>query len=185
MTCIVGMIDRPNNCVYIGGDSAESCGGNIYIRSDKKVFKRGPFVIGCTTSFRMIQLLQYSLVVPDMIPGIDIHQYLSTSFIDSVRQLFTTHGFLSKDMDGTDMGGAFLIGYKDRLFKVQPDFQVSEYVDGYATCGSGDDLALGCLYGIATCGDCAVEGLVITALECATKFNKGVSAPYTILNTKS
>ena len=55
MTCIVGLIHEDK--VYIGADSAGAANGNITIRKDKKVFKVGEFIFGCTSSFRMIQLI--------------------------------------------------------------------------------------------------------------------------------
>ena len=61
MTCIVGMLNKGK--VIIGADSAGVSGLDVQIRKDPKVFITGEFVIGCTTSFRMIELLQFSLKI--------------------------------------------------------------------------------------------------------------------------
>lgn len=61
MTCIVGIIDKKQNNVLIVGDSCESNGSENSIRKDAKVFANDDFIFGCTTSFRMIQLLRFSL----------------------------------------------------------------------------------------------------------------------------
>ena len=64
MTCIVGMVDKLAKNVIIGGDSAESTNVNIFIRKDAKIFQNGNFIIGCTSSFRMIQLLRFTFKPP-------------------------------------------------------------------------------------------------------------------------
>jgi ATP-dependent protease HslVU (ClpYQ) peptidase subunit len=68
MTCIVGMVE--NGKVYIGGDSAGVSGFDYHIREDQKVFQNGDMIFGFTSSFRMGQLLQYSLKIPDHDPRI-------------------------------------------------------------------------------------------------------------------
>ena len=45
----------------------------------KKVFKNGDFVIGCTSSFRMIQLLRFSFK-PRKVYDKDIYEYMCTDF---------------------------------------------------------------------------------------------------------
>ena len=59
MTCIVGLVHE--GVVYIGGDSAGVGGMSLTVRADEKVFQNGEFLMGFTTSFRMGQLLRYSL----------------------------------------------------------------------------------------------------------------------------
>ena len=55
MTCIVGLINKENKSVTIGGDSSGLAGSDLTIRKDPKVFKNGDFIFGCTSSsFRMI-----------------------------------------------------------------------------------------------------------------------------------
>ena len=66
MTCIVGIVDKLNNNVIMGADSAASSASIIVSRKDVKMFRKGDFIIGCTTSYRMIQLLQYSLQLPEI-----------------------------------------------------------------------------------------------------------------------
>lgn len=59
MTCIVGITD--GRTVTVGGDSAGSDGWHVAVLSDSKVFQVGPYLMGFTTSYRMGQLLRYSL----------------------------------------------------------------------------------------------------------------------------
>jgi ATP-dependent protease HslVU (ClpYQ) peptidase subunit len=181
MTCIVGIVDKKRKKVIIGGDSAGVSGYNITIRKDVKVFKNGDFVIGCTTSFRMIQLLQFSFK-PPKIGKKDIHEYMCTDFINRVRECFKEGGYLQKWTDGDEKGGEFLVAYKDRLFKISTDFQVGENLDGMDACGCGMEFALGALHTL-TKQKISTEKKVLKALECSEYFSSGVSSPFILIST--
>lgn len=58
MTCIVEIVEKDR--VYIGGDSAGVSDLDITMRKDVKVFRVGDFVFGCTSSFRMMQIIRFS-----------------------------------------------------------------------------------------------------------------------------
>jgi len=180
MTCIVGMIS--GNKVTIGADSAGVSGLDITIRKDPKVFTTGEFVIGCTSSFRMIELLQFSLKVKER-GDKEVYEYMCTDFIKGVRKCFRKGGYLQKYTSGDDKGGQFLVGYQGRLFKIDNDFQVGESVDDYDSCGCGESYAFGSLYN--TEPDRAnvlytTDDRITRALETAEKFSGGVSAPFII-----
>ena len=180
MTCIVGMID--GNKVTIGADSAGVSGLDITVRKDPKVFINGDFIIGCTSSFRMIELLQFSLKVPDRGEK-EVYEYMCTDFIKAVRKTFRKGGYLQKAKDGDDQGGLFLVGYEGRLFKIGGDFQVGESVEDYEACGCGQDYALGSLYESSRERTDVVyneETRIIRALETAEKFSGGVQSPFII-----
>lgn len=174
MTCIVGFVDREKGNVIIGADSAASSDSSVRIRKDKKVFKVGEFVIGCTTSFRMIQLLRYSFK-PPKVKTKDIYEYMCTSFIDEIRLCFEKGGFLQKFIDGDEKGGVFLVAHKDRLFKIYDDFQVAENICGYDSCGCGEDYAMGNMFNTTETDS---KKIVINALECAENFDGAVRHPF-------
>lgn len=179
MTCIVGMIDKESNTVVIGGDSAGSAVYSIEIRKDPKVFKTGEFLIGCTSSFRMINLLRFSFK-PPKVRKKDIYEYMCTEFIDEVRTCFEDGGFLKKDTEGVETGGLFLVAYKNRLFKIENDFQVGENLNGMEAVGCGADYALGALYSMP---NIPIKDKVIKALEAAEFLALGVRRPFVIFNT--
>ena len=175
MTCIVGLVDK--GTVYIGGDSAGVAGLSVSIRADEKVFVNGPFIMGFTTSFRMGQLLRYKLEpAAQTIKQTDM-EYMVTSFIDSVRKCFTDNGFGSGST-----GGTFLVGYKNKLYTIDTDYQVGVPADAYDTCGSGADLALGAMY--ATKGQ-DPRKRITTALSAASTFNAGVMPPFLIIKQEN
>lgn len=63
MTCIAGIVDSLGN-IHIAADSAGYAEGSVTIRIDEKVFIRNEFIFGITSSFRMGQLLRFSLKPP-------------------------------------------------------------------------------------------------------------------------
>jgi ATP-dependent protease HslVU (ClpYQ) peptidase subunit len=189
MTCIVGLIN--NDTVYIGADSLESNGYSKVVRKDKKVFKlknTHNAVIGFTSSFRMGQLLMYAtnlLNTKNEYENEINHEYLVTKFIPDIIKLFENGGY-GKVKDGEKQGGFFLLGYKDKLFKIESDYQVAESYYSYDACGSGEDLALGSLTTTEYLKDnISPEERIHIALQCATQFTTGVAPPYYILNTKN
>lgn len=182
MTCIVGIVDKKNKTVILGADSAAISGIDIVVRKDPKIFRIGEFVIGCTSSFRMIQLLMFSLRLPEVKPKQDVYKYMCTDFINAVRECFREGGFLMKTGDGDEMGGTFLVGYRDRLFKVCNDFQVAEPAKGIDACGCGADYALGAIFAMRY-SEMSVESKVNRALLAAATFSAGVCKPFNIERT--
>lgn len=181
MTAIVGYLDKKTKTVIIGGDSAGVAGLNVTIRKDPKVFKNGEFIFGCTSSFRMIQLLRYSLFPPE-IKTKDIYQYMCTEFIDEVRRCFKDGGYLQQYTDGADKGGTFLVAYKDRIFTIDNDFQVAENINNIHAIGCGSDFALGAIYTLEK-EDLPPLTKVTKALEAAVFFSGGVRKPFVFCST--
>lgn len=183
MTCIVGLEDKGN--VWIGGDSAGISDYDIVTRSDPKVFRlidNDKAVIGYTSSFRMGQLMMYK---KDLIPRKkdykNSHHHMVDGFIPKVRELFSDGGYMSVS-ENRENGGRFLLGYEDKLWQIDSDFQVGRNACGYASVGCGSSYALGSLY--------TTEKLhmrpqlrVLEALRAASRFSAGVAPPYTIMNT--
>ena len=177
MTCIVGVQDGTD--VFIGGDSAGVAGYNITVRSDQKVFRNGPFVMGFTSSFRMGQLLRYSFV-PPKVPDTGLDKYMVVDFINAVRTCLKAGGWAKTD-EGMERGGTFLVGVKGQLFLIDGDYQVAKNADGYASVGCGEEYALGSLH--TTTGQ-DPKTRVRLALQAASHHSSGVTGPYTILKTK-
>jgi hypothetical protein len=178
MTCIVGVTD--GKTVTIGGDSAGSDDwGHVAIRSDTKVFQVGPYVMGFTTSFRMGQLLRYSLEVeaPD---SWDVDRFMATTFMNAVRTCLREGGFM-KTESGQEQGGTFLVGVQGHLYVVDSDFQIGHTTAGYAAVGSGYMAALGALHATAPPWfEFSPRERVELALRAASDLTAWVRPPYTI-----
>ena len=178
MTCIVGLVAN-DGAVHIAGDSAGTGhGGRTMIRRDPKVFTIGEMAFGFTDSFRMGQLLHYTLNLPSRAEKIEDMHYLVTQFIPCIQAAMRDAGWLLQS-DGRYEGGTFLIGYRGRLYSVEADFQVAECEDTFTAIGSGEHVALGAL--------AALENLepiprMTRALEIAAKHTAYVRGPFTFVS---
>ena len=183
MTCIVGLATKHG--VYIGGDSAGIAGLSLNHRADEKVFINGGFVFGFTSSFRMGQVLRYAFKPPVITKGQSLPQFMATTFVDAVRESFKAHGFL-KNINGEESGGTFIVGYKNKLFTIENDFQVAEQRLPYHAVGCGDQVALGALFTAVKDNNSyqsnptAARNTVVIALKAAECFNAGVRAPFIV-----
>ena len=177
MTAIAGLVH--DGAVHLAGDSAGVSGYSLTVRADTKVFTNGPYVMGFTSSFRMGQLLRWSLEAPH--PAGDLEKFMATTFVDAVRTTLREGGWLVKNSERED-GGTFLVGTAGRLFTVSDDFQVGEAADGYAAIGCGHELVLGALYATARGKKQPVDRLRI-ALEAAERFSAGVRGPFAFVST--
>lgn len=180
MTCIVGIVK--DGVIHMGADS---CGATDYVRTarkDPKLFVvNDKFIIGGTTSFRMLQLLNFKLNPPKR-KGKDVYEYMCTDFIDSVRTVFKEGGFIQRNNDA-EKGGLFLVGYKGRLFTIDSDFQVGEQLSGYASVGSGQETALGSLYTSERLRHTDPQQRIEMALSAATYFTTSVLPPFQYCNS--
>lgn len=175
MTCVVGLVDK--GTVWMGGDSSATSGWQMVVRSDPKVFRNGPYVMGFTTSYRMGQLLQWSLVVGPPPEG-DVFKFMATTFVDAIRGCLAKGGFAKKE-NGQEEGGLFLVGIAGRLFRIDSDYQVGESAHGYDAVGCGAETALGALYGSRRRSPEARVGMALSAAE---YHSAGVRGPFTVLH---
>lgn len=181
MTCIIGYIDKEG--VYIGGDSAAVSEDDLSynIRNDEKVFAKGDFIFGYSTSFRMGQLLHYKLKIPAHPKGMDNHQYMVTLFVDAVKRCFEDNDYTEMM---TDEGGSFIVGYKGKLYVILSDYQVAQPKENFAALGCGEGFAMGAMF--ASTEKDPIKKMEI-ALNAAVAFSMGVKPPFSfvkILNRK-
>lgn len=179
MTCVVGLVEKGR--VYIGVDSSSVQGWTRRTTTLQKVFRRGPFLIGYTTSFRMGQILEHHLEVPKQGDDESDMTYMVTQFIESARTLLKEKGF-AKIEANAETGGQFLVGYRGRLYSVQNDFQVGEMSERMDSIGSGGEYALGAMMALA--GQ-APTRRIKKALSIAAHFNMGVCAPFFVRSIRA
>lgn len=171
MTCIVGIEHEGH--VIIGADSAGVAGHQISARADTKVFRNAEYVMGFTSSFRMGQLLRYSLV-PPLPHDWDIDRFMSTDFVNAVRDCLRDGGYARND-SGNESGGTFLVGIRGQLYRIDSDFQIGRTLDRYDAAGCGEDFALGSLH---TSAGLDPDERVERALEAAAHHSSGVCPPF-------
>lgn len=182
MTCIVGWVDKKGN-ICIGGDSAGVAGLDLTIRADEKVFRNGEMLFGFTSSFRMGQLLRFSLTIPPRIEGRDDYDYMCTDFIDAVRKCLKDGGYAKID-NSVEKGGHFIVGYRRHLYQVESDFQVGKPMDPFCAVGCGESFANGVSWALQG-SDLSIREKVTKSLEAAHHFSAGVRPPYVILDLET
>ena len=168
MTCIVGLKDVKNNKVIIASDSLASSCYESYQAKTKKVFENNGFIFGCTTSYRMIQILNHIFEPPKINHNEDFEKYMARKFIPKMRKLFNEHGF-----GKSEKYGQFILGYKNNMITIQDDLSFMNHENNYHSVGSGYGFALGSMYSSQFSGlsECA---RLILALGAAKHHAPGV-----------
>ena len=144
MTCIVGYVDEHEN-IYLGGDSAGTSGTHLNVLVDKKVFINDGMIYGFTGTYRLGQLLRYSLNRPPQ-TGTDDHEYMCTIFINKVIECLENNKYAELEDNVITNDGVFLVGYRGVLYKVDSNFQILQLSFNFDACGCGERYALGALY---------------------------------------
>jgi len=175
MTCIVAIVGESGK-VIMGADSAGVGGYSIQDRIDPKIYKVGKMLIGYTSSYRMGQLLGYSLNLPKHKKSMTTEQYMNTLFINEVRNCFAAGGFMTLNA-GQEKGGTFIVGYRGRIFSVEDDYQIGETRENYASVGCGADIALGSLHTTEDMDILSLDRLSLS-LKAAANFSAGVNPPF-------
>jgi hypothetical protein len=170
MTCIVGLVDEARNCVNVGGDAAATSLNSISIERQPKVYRVNDFIIGCTTSFRMMQLIRFAFnprfshnvgfgAANNPSQSADLFEYMCTSFVDELITTLKSGGFASKNNE-VEHGGKFIVA-------------------------SGSDFAMGSLCTSGDIGDYTTEERVELAIKAAATHSPSVSSPFTLRSTIS
>jgi ATP-dependent protease HslVU (ClpYQ) peptidase subunit len=170
MTCIIGLIH--DGVVYIGGDSA-AVSTYVQSRQDKKVFRNGPMLMGFAGCFRMGQILNYALKIPDHPEGMEEMRYMVAHFIPVVKRCLNANTWEPDEDDRP----ALLVGYRNNLYLVDCDHQVGNVHDNILAIGEGDEIALGAMYALKSVPP--VERIT-QALEIVSHLKSGVRPPFTV-----
>lgn len=183
MTCIVGLESR--NTVYIGGDSAATAGDlSQMIIAEKKVFKRGEFVFGICGTPKVMDTMRFNLVIPENDGSKSDRAYLSSDFIAAFREQLKVDGVLNHDpQHGEYFQGAFLMGYRGKLYRIESNLQIVTAAYGFDSVGSGADIALGNLH--ASKGKFSnPKKRIVSALEASAINNAGVRPPFAVVDIR-
>jgi ATP-dependent protease HslVU (ClpYQ) peptidase subunit len=179
MTCVIGY--HTDDGIWIGADSAGTDGfGGRTMRADTKVFTNGPMLFGFCGSFRMGQLLRYALTPPPQPEGVSDFQYMVTTFIDEVRSVLKKGGY-TYIKNNEEVGGDFIVAYKDKLYHVEEDFQVGLSTRSYVAIGSGADVAHGAM---AVSAEEDPVKKIKAALKASSEHNAYVAPPFVVRKHK-
>jgi ATP-dependent protease HslVU (ClpYQ) peptidase subunit len=179
VTCVVGLIQGAD--VYMGSDSLGTgeCSANLL--KNPKVFRKGGFMIGFTTSYRFGQIVQYAFAPPSLDDHIqlDTLEYMVRLFVPSLHEALREAGWERHEKDeGNITGGNLLVGVRGRLFEIQNDFGVLEDSAPYAAIGCGRSVALGSLHTTQKVPGLAPFERIRAALEAAAAVDEHVEGPF-------
>jgi ATP-dependent protease HslVU (ClpYQ) peptidase subunit len=186
MTCIVAVLK--GKTVFLGGDRAATDGHlNRTILKEPKVFIKGELGFGVCGSPKVMDALKHSIEMPTQSSG-DDRAFLVSELVPAIRE-----GLVKLDAAGVDSSpfgggsgvtyeGEIIVAYRGKLYRMQSNFQLIEGGEGYASVGSGSQLALGSL--AATKKWSNAKKRVLAALEASTG-NAGCAPPFDVLEVKS
>lgn len=177
MTCIAALAHKGK--VYIGGDSAAVVSENysLCVRSDPKVFGKGPFLFGCAGAPRVQQLIQFAFEPPSQRSDEDDRAFMVTRFMDALRACLREGGAVVKKDDLELNESEIIIGYRGRLYVVYADYQIGTPCDPFFAVGCGGQVALGSLWESVKLQP---RRRVLSALEAAERFSSGVRGPFVV-----
>lgn len=182
MTCIAAIIDKDGKG-HIASDSLGSNGHTKANYKNKKVFKKGDMLIGYTSSYRMGQILEYSLELPPRKVKQNLDKYMYIDFINAVRQLLKIHGF-STVQNNTEEIGTFIVVTEGHIFKVQSDLAILESRDKFDACGSGEDYAIAVLHTLVAQNNTNCKAMLTQAIDTASQYVSSVGPATDYLSQK-
>lgn len=181
MTCIAAIVDKKG----VGHIACDSVGSNSFTRSfysTRKIFSVGNVLFGFTGSYRLGQLLQYRLELPQAHVDQNLEQYMNIGFIDSVRSTLKDHGYLHVEDNEESLEGEFLVVFSGRIFTVQSDLSILESMDKFEATGSGEDYARATMHCLTAFGVEDSHLILTEAIETATKYVPSVGGEIHILS---
>lgn len=139
--------------VHMAADSLSSSYMQANESAEAKLFRvafpGGVALVGCTTSWRFLQIMKYRLR-PPVYRGTDPDEFMALGFSDAVRACMKKHGW----KEGKK-GGYALIGFAGNLYLLQDEFDITRPAYGYGAVGAGEDLALGAMAAVWATADVA------------------------------
>ena len=188
MTCCIGY--KADNMLYFVGDTQGSIEDVKEIRLDPKVFKCNHMLFATSGSFRMRDVLMYELKVPKLKPNENVDKYVRTTVINAIHDLFIDKEICIKtDESDLNSPGDILIGIKDRIYKIEADFQVGEVNTPYIAIGCGSREAMGAIgmykkFMPLPSSDKQIVQFLAKTLETVSEINTSVNNIYQIVTQR-
>lgn len=173
MTCIVGYIDKISGNIIFGGDSAGVQESSVRKLENEKVFTKGDMIFGYVGSYRIGQLVQYSLIIPQNKEANPV-EYLINKFIPELQKCIEKGKCLDDSWE-------LMLGYKQKLYHIFDNFQIGIIRENFNACGCGEKYAIGALRSLEDSKRLTAEDKVAKVLKIAEEFSSGVKSPFIIL----
>jgi len=186
MTCIIGLLDKEKDCVYVGADSLGSSWCNQAIFKNRKVFKAKDntnILMAICGDFKLQNILSIEENIIEEIKHYKneinfehMVKYVSPKIMNLANQYYCL-----KYKDGyRSMEGDIIFAYKNQLYIIESNGQVLEPEDEYIAGGSGGNFAIAVL---SQNKDKDTIARIKEGLEAAEKHAVGVKRPFYIMNT--
>lgn len=178
MTCIVGV--SKEGSVWLGGDRAAVDGGlNRTIIGDPKVFLRGELGIGVCGLPKVMDAVAHVITLPRQRSG-EARTFLVGELVPALRAGLKELDCTSEEQGyGTCFNGAMLLAYRGEVYTLEGNFQLVKGTRGYASVGSGAELARGSLAETWRLDN--PRRRVLAALKAAADGNAGVAPPFDVV----
>lgn len=186
MTCCIGY--KTNKNIYFIGDTQGSYDENKEIRLDPKIFKMNNMLFAVCGSFRMRDVLMYELNIPKLGLNEDIDRYVRTTVINGIRNLFIEKGICIKTEESDLVSpGDILIAIRNKIYKIESDFQVGEINKPYVAIGCGSREAMAAMSMYERFFNLPktkkeVNIFLVNTLETVAELNLNVNNQYNILS---
>ena len=186
MTCIIGLLDKEKDCVYIGADSLGSnyCSQALY--KNRKVFKakdNNNILMAISGDFKLQNILSIEENLIEEIKHLKnevdfehIVKYTSPKIMNLANKYYC----ITNDKGYWSIGGNIIFSYKNQLYIIESNGQVLEPQDEYIAGGSGGNFAIAVL---SQNKDKNTVTRIKEGLETAEKHAVGVKRPFYIMNT--
>jgi len=176
MTCIIGLETKDG--VIVGADSQVTSGHEHgAIRSEcAKVIRKSNHLIACAGVARLSDVMRYHLTLPRYDGG-SVHRHAVTVIVPAIRKALTKH-LPERDRDTQTR---MIIGVGGCVLTIDNWLHVLMVNRGYATEGSGGEVALGALHATSAL---APRVRVYLALEAACSLLTDCGAPFVIKEMK-
>jgi hypothetical protein len=136
-------------------------------------------LFGFCGSYRMGQLLRYSLDLTPHPDDVGDYEYMVRYVVDDVRQCLRDGGFTWIEKN-TETGGNFLVAYNGHLYGVEEDFQVGVAARPYVAIGSGGAVATGAMAVLAH-SDLTPTKQIKRALKISSENDAFVAPPFVVM----
>lgn len=143
MTCIVAL--KEDRGVVVGSDAITVQGQYIHYDPRQKIFAHNDLIIGSAGDAKIGATLMACL-------SMDLHykgscmppfDFVVKEFMPNMKQVLRDNGMLEKEHGIETVDGSVLLAFNNSIFIIFHDGCVIESGNGFATIGSGQDVASG------------------------------------------
>jgi ATP-dependent protease HslVU (ClpYQ) peptidase subunit len=186
MTCIIGVLDKENDCVYIGADSMGSSSWRKAIYKNKKVFKAKDNKNVLMAICGAYKLQNFLSIEENMVEELkelknEVNFEHMVKYVSpKIMNLSKTYGCCEIKDGRSYLCGDLIFAYKNQMYFIQEDGSILEPEDDYIASGSGGEHSMAVL---SQNGNKDIITRITEGLESAEKHAIGVQRPFYIMNT--